>query len=153
VETVGAGQSEIEVASVAQCCVVVLPPGLGDDVQAIKAGILEVADVLVVTKCDLPGADLTARQLTDRARMSKTRIPVLRVTAPRGEGIAAMADAIAAHAAQGGKDRVAGRATRMLVELAVAELRARLERDADGAVARLSAEVQSGALRLRDAAL
>jgi LAO/AO transport system kinase len=152
VETVGAGQSEIEVAGLAQCCVVVLPPGLGDDVQAIKAGILEIADVLVVTKCDLPGADLTARQLNDRARMNKRGTKVLRVTAPRGEGIAALVDAFTAHAAQAGRTHVAARTRRMLIELALAEARARLERDADGALAGLSAAVQDGSLRLRDAA-
>ena len=62
-ETVGAGQSEVEVAQVADVTVVVGAPGLGDDLQAIKAGILEVADILVINKADLPGADDAARQL------------------------------------------------------------------------------------------
>src|SRR5262249_51243797 len=88
----------------------------------------------------------------DRARMNKRRTPVLRVVAPHGEGIVALVDAITAHAAQAGKDRVAARTTRMLIELALAEVRARLERDADGAVARLSADVQAGTLRLGGAA-
>jgi len=63
IETVGAGQSEVEIMRVADTRIVVSPPGLGDDVQAIKAGILEIADILVVTKGDLPGAEATARDL------------------------------------------------------------------------------------------
>lgn len=63
VETVGAGQSEVEIARTAQTTLVVEAPGLGDDVQAIKAGILEIADILVVNKADKPGADSTARAL------------------------------------------------------------------------------------------
>ena len=64
VETVGAGQDEVEVAAMADTTVVVLTPGAGDDVQAMKAGIMEIADVLVVNKCDLPNADLFYRQMS-----------------------------------------------------------------------------------------
>lgn len=63
IETVGAGQSEVDIARLAHTVVVVEAPGLGDDIQAIKAGILEIADILVVNKCDLPGAEQTARAL------------------------------------------------------------------------------------------
>jgi LAO/AO transport system kinase len=63
VETVGAGQSEVDIVRAAQSTIVVEAPGLGDDVQAIKAGILEIADVLAVNKADLPGADNTVRAL------------------------------------------------------------------------------------------
>src|SRR4029077_17317416 len=63
IETVGAGQTEVDIARAAQTTVVVEAPGLGDDVQAIKAGLLEVADVLVVNKADLPGADAAVRAL------------------------------------------------------------------------------------------
>lgn len=63
IETVGAGQSEVEIARLAHTTLVVEAPGLGDDIQAIKAGILEIADILVVNKADLPGADLTERAL------------------------------------------------------------------------------------------
>ena len=63
IETVGAGQSEVEIARLAHTVVVVEAPGLGDDIQAIKAGILEVADILVVNKADLPGADRAVRAL------------------------------------------------------------------------------------------
>ncbi len=63
IETVGAGQSEVDIARLAHTTLVVEAPGLGDDIQAIKAGILEIADVLVVNKADLPGADNTERTL------------------------------------------------------------------------------------------
>ena len=102
VETVGAGQSEVEVAALADTSVVVCPPGLGDDVQATKAGILEIADVLVVSKSDLPAAGRTVRDLKDmlalRARGAGWRPPVLAVTAPERSGVAALADALREHA-------------------------------------------------------
>ncbi|MDX1514600.1 MAG: methylmalonyl Co-A mutase-associated GTPase MeaB, partial [Gammaproteobacteria bacterium] len=69
IETVGAGQSEIEVAEVADVTVVVSAPGLGDDIQAMKAGLLEIADVLVVNKADDPVAAVTVRQLTGMLRL------------------------------------------------------------------------------------
>jgi LAO/AO transport system kinase len=70
IETVGAGQSEVEIARLAHTVVVVEAPGLGDDIQAIKAGILEIADILVVNKCDLPGAEQTARTLKAMLEMA-----------------------------------------------------------------------------------
>lgn len=100
VETVGAGQSDVEVASLADCVVVVCPPGLGDEVQAIKAGILEIADVLAVSKSDLPLADRTVRDLLDMTSLGTRHRPppaVVRTAASIGEGCAALADAIAAH--------------------------------------------------------
>ena len=101
-ETVGAGQSEIEVAQVADVTVVVGAPGLGDDLQAIKAGILEVADILVVNKADLPGADETARQLEAMLGLRSAirpdvqgETPVLSTVATTGDGVAALVDAAA----------------------------------------------------------
>jgi LAO/AO transport system kinase len=109
VETVGAGQSEVEIAGLVDTSVVVCPPGLGDDVQAIKAGILEIADVLVVNKGDLPGAERTARDLRDMLRLRRSSAarskPVLTTTATRCEGVAELADAIAAHGAAEGRAR------------------------------------------------
>lgn len=75
IETVGAGQSEIDIARLAHTVVVVEAPGLGDDIQAIKAGILEIADILVVNKCDLPGADRTARALSTMLEMAHPTRP------------------------------------------------------------------------------
>jgi len=82
IETVGVGQSEIEIVRHADVVIVVMVPGLGDEIQSIKAGILEIGDVFAVNKCDLPGADRTAHEL--RAVLSA---PVVMVSAMNGEGI------------------------------------------------------------------
>ena len=105
VETVGAGQSEVEIVEIADTRVVVCPPGLGDEVQAIKAGILEIADLLVVNKADLPAAETTARELKEMLRLrpaSRADVAVLKTVATRGEGIAELADRVEAHAAASG---------------------------------------------------
>lgn len=91
VETVGVGQSEVEVIEVADSTVVVSGPGSGDDVQAAKAGLLEVGDVLVVNKVDLPGADEVVRNLVQMLEMGPTlpwSPPVVKVSARTGEGMA-----------------------------------------------------------------
>ncbi len=94
-ETVGAGQSEVEVADIADVKIVVCAPGLGDDVQAIKAGILEIADILVVNKADNPLAERTARQLEARTTGKDAgKIPVLKTVALEGLGLKALADAV-----------------------------------------------------------
>lgn len=101
VETVGAGQSDVSIAKLARTRVVVYPPGLGDEVQALKAGVLEIADILVVNKADLPGADSTARDLLSvpaRRGIENTR-PVLKTVSTTGDGVAKLADVIAEHAA------------------------------------------------------
>ena len=67
VETVGVGQDEVEIARLADVTVVVLVPGMGDDVQAIKAGIMEIADVFVINKADRPGADVLEREVNRRS--------------------------------------------------------------------------------------
>ena len=108
VETVGAGQSEVEIIEIADTRIVVCPPGLGDEVQAIKAGILEIADLLVVNKADLPGAEVTARELKEMLRLragSRSDIAVLKTSAMNGDGIGALVDGLAAHAAANGTGR------------------------------------------------
>jgi LAO/AO transport system ATPase len=109
VETVGTGQSEVEIAGLADTKIVVCAPGLGDDVQAIKAGILEIADILVVNKGDSPLAQDTERSLREMLRLRRRAAPwevrVLRTTATTKDGVAALADAIEAHAAHGGRGR------------------------------------------------
>ena len=109
VETVGAGQSDVDIASFADTSLVVSPPGLGDDVQAIKAGILEIADILVVTKSDMPNAARTERDLKEmlhlRARREGWRVPVVCTSAVAGDGIARLADVIEAHAKEAGIGR------------------------------------------------
>lgn len=102
VETVGAGQSEVEIMRCAHTVVVVLAPGLGDDVQAAKAGILEVGDVLVVNKADQPGASRTVQELRQMLDLGAPRDPgwrppVLETVASDGTGIDGLAAAIARH--------------------------------------------------------
>ncbi len=90
IETVGAGQDEVEVASAAMTTVVLLTPGAGDDVQAMKAGIMEIADVLVVHKADLPNADQLLRQVASMVEGTARdgwRVPVLKASAVKNEGI------------------------------------------------------------------
>lgn len=97
-ETVGAGQSETEVMEVADINVVMISPGLGDDVQAIKAGILEIADMLVINKADSPMAERTERQLKAMLQLRHAdaqSVPVLKTIATEEEGIDALAQAIA----------------------------------------------------------
>jgi LAO/AO transport system kinase len=89
VETVGVGQDEVEVVASAQRAVVVVVPGLGDEVQAMKAGVLEIGDVLCVNKADRPGADRAAQDLEQMLalRSAGARPPVLRTVAPSGQGV------------------------------------------------------------------
>ena len=128
VETVGAGQSEVAIAGVADVRIVVCPPGLGDGLQAIKAGILEIADVLVVTKGDLPGADATRRDLADmlRLRRDHANVPVLTTSATQGKGVAPLVDAALAHAdARGRGQRLRARCATGTAGERVARLAAR----------------------------
>jgi LAO/AO transport system kinase len=97
IETVGAGQSEVEIAQIADVSVVVCAPGLGDDIQAIKAGILEIADVLVVNKADQPLADQTCRQLVAMLELrhaDRREVPVLTTIATSGDGVERLVEAI-----------------------------------------------------------
>ncbi len=99
IETVGAGQDEIEIASHADVTLVVLIPGMGDDVQAIKAGMMEIADIFVVNKSDKPGAEQTENEIAAMLSLQpeNTRPPIFRTTALDGTGIPGLLDAIAAH--------------------------------------------------------
>ncbi len=108
IETVGTGQAEVEVMRAAQTVLVVSAPGMGDEVQAIKAGILEIADIFVVSKADKPGADQTVAELAmllsldpNRRLHDKSkpywRIPVLKTSAIKDQGITQLVDAIERH--------------------------------------------------------
>ncbi|MCM2288235.1 MAG: methylmalonyl Co-A mutase-associated GTPase MeaB [Sulfuritalea sp.] len=101
VETVGTGQSEIDVARLADTLLVVFPPGLGDELQAIKAGILELADLLVVTKSDTPAAAQASQSLSTASHMWRKTPPIHPVSAVSGAGIAALAEAIMVRARTG----------------------------------------------------
>jgi len=108
IETVGTGQAEVEVMRAAQTVLVVTAPGMGDEVQAIKAGILEIADIFVVSKADKPGAEQTVAELAmllslDPARRQHDkshpywRTPVLKTSAMKDQGIVELVDAIEQH--------------------------------------------------------
>lgn len=117
-ETVGVGQSEIEISAVADPAVVILNPGAGDAVQAAKAGLLEVADIVAINKADREGADQTARDLH-----AETDVPILKIVAARDEGIAELVEAIDAHHRADGPARRAARARAQVLSLAQSMLR------------------------------
>ncbi len=96
-ETVGTGQSEIDVAEVADVRIVISAPGLGDDIQAMKAGLLEIADIMVVNKADREGAERTLHQLMGALSIrdpERGRVPVLKTTAISGQGVPELYEAI-----------------------------------------------------------
>ncbi|QTR01783.1 methylmalonyl Co-A mutase-associated GTPase MeaB, partial [Saccharothrix algeriensis] len=138
VETVGVGQSEVEVVSLADTTAVLLAPGAGDGVQAAKAGVLEVGDVFVVNKADRDGADATARDLGHvislgrRGRADASwRPPVVKAVATRGGGVADVVAALDAHRAwlrEGGElaRRRVRRAAGEVEAIALERLRARM---------------------------
>jgi LAO/AO transport system kinase len=100
IETVGAGQDEVEVAASALTTIVVVPPASGDDIQAMKAGIIEIADLLVVNKADLAGANATVihlESLASYAPMGERVVPVLRTVASRSDGVADVLTAAQEH--------------------------------------------------------
>jgi len=105
VETVGVGQSEVEIASLADTTIVLLAPGMGDGIQAAKAGILEIGDVFVVNKADREGADATVRDirhmisLGDRTEPGLWRPPVVKTVAAKGEGLDEVMEALDKHVA------------------------------------------------------
>lgn len=125
IETVGVGQSEIEIAAVADPAVVVLNPGAGDAIQAAKAGLLEVADIVAINKADRDGADQTVRDLR-----SETDAPILKIVASRNEGIAELVDAIDAHLRADSPERRTARARSQILSLALSALRTRPDLDA-----------------------
>jgi LAO/AO transport system kinase len=105
VETVGVGQSEVEVAGLADTTLVLLAPGMGDGIQAAKAGILEIGDVFVVNKADRDGADATVKDLrnmislAERRQPGDWRQPVVKTVAARGEGVDELMEELDKHRA------------------------------------------------------
>jgi LAO/AO transport system kinase len=104
IETVGVGQDEVEIARASHTTVVVSAPGLGDDIQAIKAGILEIADIHVVSKCDRPDANRTISDLKNMLALSASlsekpvwQVPVVATSSQSGQGIADLLGAIDRH--------------------------------------------------------
>ncbi|MET4923197.1 methylmalonyl Co-A mutase-associated GTPase MeaB [Streptomyces sp. PSRA5] len=138
VETVGVGQSEVEIASQADTSVVLLAPGMGDGIQAAKAGILEIGDIYVVNKADRDGADATARELNHMLGLGEARgpadwrPPIVKTVAARNEGIDEVVDALEKHRAWLEKhgvltERRARRAAREVETIAVTALRERID--------------------------
>ena len=135
VETVGVGQSEVEVAALADTTLVLLAPGMGDGIQAAKAGILEVGDVFVVNKADRDGADQVVRDLRGAIRLAERspgdwREPIVKTVASRGEGLDEVVAAVDKHRVwmqRGGElDRRRRRRVRDEIEaIAVTALRGR----------------------------
>jgi LAO/AO transport system kinase len=107
VETVGVGQAEVDIARLTDVTVLVLAPGLGDDIQALKAGLVELADVVVVNKCDRPGAEALAAEMENLARDGRCR--VCRTCAATGQGVSELAGTIVEAYRAGGPEGIAER--------------------------------------------
>lgn len=156
VETVGVGQSEVEIVGMADTTLVLLAPGMGDGIQAAKAGILEIGDVFVVNKADRDGADATVRDirhmisLGDRTEPNLWRPPVLKTIADRMQGVEEVIEGIEKHQAwmaeHGELDRRRrARATEEIESIVLAQLRARMGDLRDGhGIDDLAADVVAG---------
>ena len=134
VETVGVGQAELDIAALADTVLVLVAPGMGDGIQAAKAGVLEIADVLVVNKADRPGAAQVARDLRAVQKMKDPQnwtVPILSIVAAQAEGIDEVCAAVLAHrewtSTSGDlQRRRQARAAAEIEAIAVGQLRARL---------------------------
>jgi LAO/AO transport system kinase len=158
VETVGVGQSEVEIASQADTSVVLLAPGMGDGIQAAKAGILEIGDVYVVNKADRDGADATARELNHMLSLGEARgpgdwrPPIVKTVAARGEGVEEVVEALEKHRAWMEErgvlaERRRARAAREVETIAVTALRERIgDLHGDRRLSALADRIASGAL-------
>jgi LAO/AO transport system kinase len=156
VETVGIGQSDIDIVKVAHLVMVVVMPGMGDDVQASKAGLMEVGDVYVVNKADLPGADATVVDLLSVAKGSKTRSPsVLKVSALKREGVGTVVAVLEKKRAEflsaGGKEMKLRSVEGMIAEVARRKALLGLEGKQE-AVRRLAGKVMGHELTIDEAA-
>lgn len=158
VETVGVGQSEVEVAAQADTTVVLLAPGMGDGIQAAKAGILEVGDLFVVNKADRDGAEATARELNHMLALGESRKPgdwrppIVKTVAARGEGVDEVVEALEKHRAwmeEHGElaTRRRRRAADEVEAIALAALRSRMgDLHGDRRLESLAERVAAGAL-------
>src|SRR6185312_6035283 len=160
VETVGVGQSEVEIASHADTSVVLLAPGMGDGIQAAKAGILEIGDVYVVNKADREGAEATARELNhmlalgERRNPGDWRQPIVKTVAARNEGVVEVVEALEKHRAYlaetgGLQTRRLARAAAEIEAIALGVLRTRygsVHSGNDSPLRRLAERVAGGEL-------
>lgn len=150
VETVGVGQGEVEIVRVADTVIVVSVPGMGDSVQVFKAGIMEIADLFVINKADLPGADRLQKEITTLQSLNPAGTPradVVRTVATAGEGTADLKTAIAHHRerahASGDRDLRRARFLRQTVERLVAEESIRAAFSKAAADGRLDRELEA----------
>jgi LAO/AO transport system kinase len=157
VETVGVGQAEVEIASLADTTLVAVAPGMGDAIQAAKAGILEVGDVFVVNKADKPGAQEAVRDLRGMIAMARRgagdwKPPIVTTVAVKGEGIAELTAKVDAHwswldSSGQGEARRRARAGAEITAIALAELRRRVGGlPGDSRLDELAAQVAAGKL-------
>jgi len=154
-ETVGIGQSDIEVVGVAHAVIVVLMPGLGDDIQVSKAGLMEVGDVYVVNKSDLEGADNMVVNLLSVFRGSTRSPPVLRVSALSGEGIDSLKSALDSIRSrfESGSEQLRLKSIKgMIVETARGAAMQRLAEVSDAKAERLAKQVLAARMTLEQAA-
>ncbi len=130
VETVGVGQDEVEIAMVADTCIVVTLPGMGDDIQAIKAGIFEIADIFVVNKADRDGVERTIRDLSMMIDMipyqSDWKVEVLKTVAVKGEGLSELVETVGKHKECYEKDGKHSKQLNRLVHVAEGAVKERL---------------------------
>jgi LAO/AO transport system kinase len=155
IETVGAGQSEIEVSEVAHTRVVVLSPGLGDEVQVVKAGMMEIADVFVVSKSDTAGADRTRADLMAFLRLRGADTPQIRVIGTSvvdGAGIEALVEALVEHGAHRPAGVADGALARLVIRRALRMTELELAKLPHGSLQELGASVRRGELTLAQAA-
>ncbi len=159
VETVGTGQSEVEIMEIADTVIVVCAPGLGDEIQAVKAGILEIADILVVNKADMPHVERTERQLFDATHFGPVRdwdVPILKTIATDGTGVDALADKAEDHLAtldpDDRKDAATRRMRKVITTSAGHFLRRWMDAVNGAAIDELCRSVLTGELDLEDAA-
>ena len=151
IETVGVGQDEIEIVRLADITIVILVPGMGDDVQSIKAGIMEIADIFVINKSDLAGADRVEREIRAlqslAVRSDKWTPPIVKTVASEGKGVVELAEAIRGYEEYLAKENLVfkhsvqhwqGRLVEMLRDSLLASARARLS---DGDLSRYAMEV------------
>jgi LAO/AO transport system kinase len=144
-ETVGIGQAEVDIIDHADTVVLVLMPGAGDSVQALKAGVMEIPDVIVVNKADHPLADTMIREISGALSLGPPqdwRVPIVRTEASKGQGIEELADQIAAHRAHIEQEGTLSERRRRnlmneVLALSAARLRRKLEQSVHG-----DAEVQ-----------
>jgi LAO/AO transport system kinase len=150
IETVGVGQDEVDIVRLAEVTVVILVPGMGDDVQTIKAGIMEIADIFVINKSDREGAERVEREIRAMQSLSVRKDewvpPVVKTVASEGQGIPDLAKAIASYQDFLGKSDI-GRQKRIqnwrerLIEMLRDTLLERVLREQNGRVDSYAAEI------------